>query len=111
LKTLEAVAAASRVVDEPRLVGLPEGHSGYFCSPSTKDYPLLGHLSQGCFAKIHWYGYNCSKQSGFRPDFLFMGVMRLQEKVLTPEEVEELLRELNERLGGGTNVSQNTSNK
>lgn len=35
----------------------------------------------------------------------------MQEKVLTPEEVEELLRELNERLGGGTNVSQNTSNK
>ncbi|OIQ08738.1 hypothetical protein MOOR_16570 [Moorella thermoacetica] len=35
----------------------------------------------------------------------------MPEEVLTPEEMEELLRELNERLGWGTNVSQNTSNK
>lgn len=32
-------------------------------------------------------------------------------EVLTPEEVEELLWELEKRFGGGTNVSQNNSKK
>jgi uncharacterized protein with von Willebrand factor type A (vWA) domain len=31
-------------------------------------------------------------------------------EVLTPEEVEELLRELEKRFGGGTNLTQNISN-
>ncbi|GEA14801.1 hypothetical protein E308F_10430 [Moorella sp. E308F] len=33
----------------------------------------------------------------------------MPEEVLTPEEVEELLRELNERFGEGTNMPQNSS--
>lgn len=33
----------------------------------------------------------------------------MPEEVLTPEEVEEILQEVNKRLGEGTNMPQNPS--